>query len=329
MKCSGSGTEVSIIIHNGAVVHWGRSYAHLEAANVISTALLLRLATTHGIARFFYVTGGQPSIFKDEEETAVAQQYSSTDEGIIGYAQIKFVAEALVRRAARRHHHHDDQPSESPRFSMVSPGLVIGTPTEGVANADDYLWRLTAACIKIGVYDGDEANTSFNIADVGTVARTIIGAALGSNNFQHRQHYSAVEQIEGRMKWGQFWMVLRDMGYSLEPRASSGWLSLVLEDLDREREDHPLWPVAHMLQGEYSPRGGDDGSSGQDINKRNGDDGMGSNNVLDLRKAVMKSAEFLARLGHLPLSKDMVKNTEVEGLAEVETDTGAFSRSGL
>lgn len=60
----------------------------------------------------------------------------------------------------------------------MSPTLVVGTPGEGVANADDYFWRLVAACIRIGAYNEDDVEAWIPVYDVESAASTIISAAL-------------------------------------------------------------------------------------------------------------------------------------------------------
>lgn len=69
-------------------------------------------------------------MFHDEAEEDVARKLSAAD--ALGYSQTKFVAEAVVKQTALRHVSGD--------IAIISPGFVIGASTEGVANADDYVW---------------------------------------------------------------------------------------------------------------------------------------------------------------------------------------------
>lgn len=56
------------IIHNGAAVHWGQSYAALEAINVTLTVRLLVLVGVAPHTRFVYVTGGRMKVTQDEKD---------------------------------------------------------------------------------------------------------------------------------------------------------------------------------------------------------------------------------------------------------------------
>ncbi|KAF5524997.1 Nonribosomal peptide synthase atnA [Colletotrichum aenigma] len=134
------GSSIDIIIHNGAIVNWNKSYAALEAVNVLSTVQLTALAIRNPNLKFTYVSGGRQCRSADESDEDVARELSEA----MGYSQSKFVAEVLVKRAAER-----CSPGER-NIAVFRPGLIIGTPTEGVANTDDYIWRLTAASIYLG-----------------------------------------------------------------------------------------------------------------------------------------------------------------------------------
>lgn len=90
----------------------------------------------------------------------------------MGYSQTKFVAEAVIRRAALR------SPPGHSNISIIKPGLVIGTAQEGVANIDDYLWRLTAANIAIGAFDGAPAHEWLHLSDATTFARLVVDTAV-------------------------------------------------------------------------------------------------------------------------------------------------------
>lgn len=178
-----------VVIHNGATVHFGKSYAALEAVNVSSTVELLCLAPLTYQTRFVFVTGGREWTFEGSREEDMARELS--DNGPIGYEQTKFVAEALVKRAAQR-----SEPGLN-RFAIANPGLVIGTHTEGVANADDYIWRLAAACVRVGAYNADEAEVWVRVSDAAATATIIVEAALKPRRSVRRRHVG-----EGRNDMG-------------------------------------------------------------------------------------------------------------------------------
>ena len=197
--------EVDVVIYRGATVHWGMSYQALEAVNVGSTMELLRLVIAAPCMTFVHVTGGRESASDEEREKDVAEELSASN--ALGYNQTKFVAEVVVKRAAlcssRKH---------TPQcIPIVSPGCMVGTPTEGVANADDYIWRRVATSISIGVYNADEVDAWIPLTDAATTARVIIRNALSPIP------QSIVTQAAKGMPWSRFWVILGSMSYRLRP----------------------------------------------------------------------------------------------------------------
>lgn len=269
-----NGQEINVIIHNGASVHWTKSYQVLEAANVGSTTELLLLAVRHPQIQFLYVTGGRS--WDCHEELDVAKELSVPD--AIAYSQTKFVAEAVVRRAARR------VPSETNCLNVTNPGWVIGTPTEGYSNPEDYIWRLAAACIRIAAYNAADADGWLSISDVTTTATRIIDTALGTG----LEREAEKRPVNG-MTWKEFWTILTDLGYRLQPRGMPEWLDLVRADIEAAREDHPLWPLTHMIEGLQN----DERVAGRSL-------GKSGITPLRLKEAVRRSAQFLIGVGFLP-----------------------------
>ncbi|OQE00170.1 hypothetical protein PENVUL_c057G01069 [Penicillium vulpinum] len=260
-----SGQAVNLIIHSGATVHWTKSYEVLEAANVGSTIELLLLAVGLPRMRFLYVTGGRP--WNSYEELDVLKELSAVD--AIAYSQTKFVAEAVVRRAARR------SPSETNRLAVLNPGWVIGTPTEGFSNFNDYIWRLVATCIEIGAYNAAEADGWLTISDAATTATAIIDAALG----KMVDIVAEKPPVDG-MTWREFWAILEGMGYRLEARGMAEWLALVRADIEAS----------------------DKRVAGSSRDK-------GSSTPLPLKLAVSRSAEYLVKIGFLPAPSNQVQET--------------------
>jgi amino acid adenylation domain-containing protein/thioester reductase-like protein len=270
-----SGQAVDIIIHNGATVHWTKSYRALEAANVGSTMELLLLALGLPRMRFVYITGGRP--WDSHEELDVVKELSAAD--AVAYSQTKFVAEVVVKRGARR----------SPnRLAVLNPGWVIGTPTEGFSNADDYIWRLAATCTKINAYNADQADGWLFLSDVASTATAIVDTALGT-----KMEIVAEKHPVYGMTWREFWAILGGLGYRLKAKDMAEWLALVRADIEAASEKHPLWPLAHMIEGLQN----DERVASSSREKR-------GHAPLRLKVAVSKSAEFLVRAGFLPKPPD-------------------------
>ncbi|KAK1981583.1 non-ribosomal peptide synthetase [Colletotrichum cereale] len=285
------GQSFDVVIHNGAVVHWNKSYSALEAVNVGSTAQLLGLAIQHPSLRFAYVSGGRQWKRDSEPDEDVARELADS----MGYSQTKFVAEVLVKRAAER------CPSATRNIAVFRPGLIIGTPTEGLANLDDYVWRLTSANINIGAYNADDEGAWLHVSDAATTAAAVIQTALNPQSQAH-----AVKNQEDGMTWGAFWGLVQSAGYSIRPTPASEWLLAVRRDISKRQEAHPLWPLAHLL---------DDGSMEWGLHSNKPEDC-----ALRLKVAIRRNLEFLVQAGFLPA---------VELIAKTATEPGiAFRQSG-
>ncbi|KAI3009361.1 hypothetical protein CBS147346_2252 [Aspergillus niger] len=201
------GKAVEAIIHNGATVHWTKSYEALEAANVGSSIELLLVALRCPALRFVYITGGRP--WKAHEEGDVVAELSASD--AIPYSQTKLISEVVIRRAATRSLPGTFTSATPDKVAVINPGWVIGTPTEGYSNTTDYIWRLVATCVKLGVYNADDAEGWLSISDATTTAEEVLEAT-----FSTRSDILGDEYATHGMAWREFWAILEDMGYKLE-----------------------------------------------------------------------------------------------------------------
>ncbi|KAK1962683.1 amino acid adenylation domain-containing protein [Colletotrichum sublineola] len=265
------GQTFDVVIHNGAVVHWNKSYSALEAVNVGSTAQLLGIAIQHPSLRFAYVSGGRQWKSGPETDESIALELADS----IGYSQTKFVAEVLVKRAAER-----CLPTAR-NIAVFRPGLIIGTPTEGIANLNDYIWRLTSANINIGAYNAAHEDAWLHISDAATIAAAAIQTALNPQS----QAYAVKSQEDG-ITWGAFWRLLQLAGYDLRPTPASEWFPAIRNDLFERQEAHPLWPLAHLLE---------DGSLEWGVHISHPEDCP-----VQLKVAIRRNIDFLVRAGFLP-----------------------------
>lgn len=64
------------------------------------------------------------------------------------------------------------------RISMVKPGIIIGTATEGISNTDDFVWRLVAGACEAGAFVDGEQDAVVSLAGADQVAQRIIHACL-------------------------------------------------------------------------------------------------------------------------------------------------------
>ncbi|TLD19242.1 hypothetical protein PspLS_09963 [Pyricularia sp. CBS 133598] len=254
-----SNGEIEAVIHNGAVVHWHLAYDDVRAANVDSTLDLLS-ALTRGPSpppRFVYVSGGY---FGTANETD--DQIMDLLQNAGGYAQTKFISETLVRRygISRQQARHESS-SVLPRCVVVKPGLIVGDIDHGVCNLDDFLWRVVAAAVRVGGYNADEAsdpNAWLLVAGSDQVATAVIDSCIsptppGSpvNKSGDRASPSSLSSqirfVDG-IPVGELWRLLsEELGYQLRPMARDEWMQALKEDLEKQKQGHPLFPVAEFL----------------------------------------------------------------------------------
>lgn len=232
--------RIHAIIHNGATVNWNAEFSTLKAANVDSTLeLLSAVNSAPSILKFVFVSGGQ------QHDSERSHQPSALDGTALstGYAQSKFLSELLVRDFARASPHH------ASRVAVVKPSYIIGPASTGIANIEDYIWRLVAACVDISAYNASDTGHLY-ISDVATVAATIVSACCDP------VLTPGFVSVADGLPVAAFWKVLtHDLGYALQPLLQDEWLAAVHADVEVQREAHPLWPLLHTLEMEHGRLG--------------------------------------------------------------------------
>lgn len=234
-QISGTSTlaKIDAIIHNGAVVNWHADYEKLKNANVRSVLDLLQASVeSRHQPRFVFVSGGVAVDMDGDPDTVAEEMHRS-----IGYCQTKYVAETVVYRLAAM------LPSSQNRFSVIKPGMIIGTATEGVANLDDFLWRFVATAAKIQLYPKDAEPGFVAVSDGGLVAsRTLDQITAG--NIASYVNLSGEYGMRASDFWGQ---VNSELDTPCRPAEWNAWLEKALADMNQTGESHPLWPVQHFI----------------------------------------------------------------------------------
>lgn len=276
-------SNVDAIIHNGASVRWNADYYALEAANVLSTLeLLITVTESSRRPKFIYVSGGRD--FGDElSESEIAIKLAPLD----GYSQSKFVSELLVKRFAQRHACCGHGPS------IIKPGLIIGTATEGIANIDDFLWRFVAASVRIKAYSQPNKDAWLWVAGADRVAESVVSELLNS-----KQDASDVTvSVSDGATMQEFWDILNERtGYNLRPLPSPEYMNLLHQDVAAQEEAHPLWPVMHLLR-----------SEGNLESKKPSAHAISAEASRRAKATIAKNIEFLAGIGFLLNPTDVSK----------------------
>ncbi|KAF7588050.1 hypothetical protein BBP40_006219 [Aspergillus hancockii] len=268
-----SAYTVHAIIHVGAAVNWNAGYDVLRAANVDSTVDLVQAALMNPAQpRLVYISGGH-TWNPNDDDSSLALQLSSGN----GYSQSKFVAEMVVKYFAAKS-------GRQGQFSIIKPGLIIGTPEEGVANADDYLWRLAAAAVDIQAYNADCDKAWLTVTSSARVAEETVQNALCTSSDTERIVY-----ITDGVTVSEFWSLLRDrLQYPLVPLSQDSWILKMQQSIDGREENHPLWPVKEIFN-ETQGRLGTEPTAVIDVEHRKA----------HVKAAICKSIEFLVDVGFI------------------------------
>lgn len=195
--------------------------------------------------KFVYVSGGRD--FGDEaEDSTVAANLAPLD----GYSQSKFVAEVLVKHSAQQ------KMKTNHRLSIIKPGLIIGTADEGIANIDDFMWRLAAGAASIKSYPEPDIGDWLCVSSAERVAGALIDSFLQPAEEIHRDassntSSSIITTISDGITMSDFWTILNaKLNHQLQPLPFRDWLELLRKDVESQKETHPVWPVFHVLERE-------------------------------------------------------------------------------
>ncbi|KAH8695281.1 putative alpha-aminoadipate reductase Lys2 [Talaromyces proteolyticus] len=240
--------EVSIIIANGATVHWVKRYQEMMAANVLSTMEAMSLANIGKPKVFTFVSS--TSVLDTDHYVSLSEKQLSTGESAIsedddllgsrrklgtGYGQTKWVSEQLVREAGRR----------GLRGSVIRPGYILGSSETGVCNTDDFLIRLLKGSIQL--HSRPRIINTVNSVPVDHVARVVVAAALNPLETVKVIHVTG----HPRLRMNEYLSLLEYYGYEVPEISYDSWK----QDLERyvsaggqekDQEQHALMPLFHF-----------------------------------------------------------------------------------
>jgi thioester reductase-like protein len=218
--------EIGRVAHCAAAVDWAHRYDALRAANVVGTIELLRFASV-GSRKAFHFVSSISACYSTRGGKRIRETDAAADPpGIhLGYAQTKWVGEALVREAGAR----------GLPIAIYRPDLVAGHGITGVANTDDFLARLVKGCIELGL--APDIAWRVDACPVDFVAQAIVRlAGADAPNVAH-----LVNARSGRWMEAVLWMNLQ--GYRLRAVPYREWARAVEERACDA--SHPL----HALRG--------------------------------------------------------------------------------
>nr|CEG03510.1 unnamed protein product [Fusarium acuminatum CS5907] len=272
---------INTIIHNGALVRYDLCYDKLKAVNVLATVDILQVMNSSSCAiNFVYISGGQRLNPAQElsEALRISQAAKST-----GYSQSKLVSELIVSRVA-----DEFRKVRGHRLRVIRPGYIIGSPTKGLANTRDYIWRLVAGAVDAGIRSSGHDDEWMFVCDVEQVAQRIVsssGILFPSTKPTQDNHVTTImDGIYLRDLWE---LLCQELQCHLDPLNSSEWWSRLRNVVEQQGDGHPLWPLHFLLDQ-------DQGAFTCDWKSITSDD-----NRFLVKKAIQKNISYLKQTGFL------------------------------
>lgn len=241
--------EVDVVIHNGATVHWVKTYQDMMASNVISTIDAMELCNEGKPKIFAFISS--TSVLDTDHYVKLSEQQISTGQNAIseeddmlgsriglstGYGQTKWVSEQLVRAAGKR----------GLLGSVIRPGYILGDSDTGVCNTDDFLIRMLKGCIQLSARP--RIINTVNSVPVNHVARVVVGAAL--NPLPGGVH---VVHVTGhpRLRMNEYLSLLEFYGYDVPEVSYDSWKDQLERHVsaggqEKDQEQHALMPLYHF-----------------------------------------------------------------------------------
>ena len=276
--------SIHAIVHNGAKVHYSSDYETLKAVNVISTLELLQI-TAHAshISTLVYVSGGErPNSTASDASSASLDHLVDAS----GYTQTKIVSEQLVRKCV------DHAAFKKISLRVVKPGYIIGSKHKGIANQNDFIWRLVAGCIEIAAYNRDEAGHWLFIADVDRVADSVTKGVIDDGNDDEPRSGKCpsglhVDRVLDGLRFSELWDVVAEVyGMAFKALGQEEWMSRLRDKVLEKGDTHLLFPLLHVLER-------DGGCIGEEASPMAATPGV--------KEVVEKNVRYLIGVGFLPI----------------------------
>ncbi|KAI8177502.1 Nonribosomal peptide synthase atnA [Colletotrichum sp. SAR 10_76] len=209
------------------------------------------------------------------------------------YSQTKFVSEILVARFAQRL----ARAGHGSLVSIVKPGLIMGSSSDGISNTDDFLWRVTASALDIGLRVDEEPGSWIAAAGVDLVAKIILDSCL----LQPADCGASVsKKILSGVSLGDYWkIVTEETGRVTEPSDAKNWLGALQCEVEGKGPGHRMWPVMHFVEDKG-------GILGQPLGAMTAEDQAEHQAVV--RKALRKSLQYLVAIGYMSISRTSSEN---------------------
>ncbi|KAF0325623.1 Nonribosomal peptide synthase atnA [Colletotrichum sp. SAR11_59] len=262
------------------------NYQALIPANTLSTVQLLTAVARACASRpvgFTYVSAGHLSTSPDNVNE-VAEELKSCP----AYSQTKFVSEIFVARFAQRL----AQAGHGSLVSIVKPGLIMGSSSDGISNTDDFLWHVTASALDIGLRVDEDCDSWMAAAGVDLVAKIILDSCLPQSTDCGA---SVSKKILSGVSLGDNWdIIAKETGRVTEPSDAKNWLGTLQCEVEGKGPGHRMWPVMHLIEDKG-------GILGKPLSAMTAEDQDEHQAVV--RKALRKRLQYLVAIGYMDTSR--------------------------
>jgi amino acid adenylation domain-containing protein/thioester reductase-like protein len=258
-------TQIDVIYHNGAFVNFTYPYSQLQAANVLGTQEILRLAAqikvkpVHFISTIGVVGAADSALEIIREDTPINRSENIDS----GYTQSKWVAEKLVTIAGDR---------KIP-ISIYRPGRICGHSKTGVCNIDDHTFRMIRGCIQLGSVPNHE--TMVNLTPVDYASQAIVYLSQQQASLGKVFHLINPQPLP----WGEVVNSIISFGYSLKRLDYTQWRSQLLREVERSPEN-ALYPLIGTLTDSESQNTSVEDSPNQQIDMQNTLSGLAETTII-------------------------------------------------
>ncbi|KUM57266.1 hypothetical protein ACN42_g9924 [Penicillium freii] len=238
LELSGAGgpnTSIDAIIHSGATVNFYHSYDMLRAVNMISTYQLLALASSSpSLKQFVYIsTAPWVDVDHSDFDTSVLPLTLKVSNG---YVWTKLAAERMLFQAAM------SEQRASYHTLILKAGFIIGNAESGIANVDDFLWRVVAGCVSIGCFPEEPDSNLIYISSLDGLATAVTQTIYSSD------HTGLSKLRSPTLSTRQFWQAVNAaLPNPLVARPVKEWQAEIYARIEELGSQHQISPVLHMV----------------------------------------------------------------------------------
>jgi amino acid adenylation domain-containing protein/thioester reductase-like protein len=229
--------KIDVIYHSGAWVNIAYPYSVLKASNVLGTQEILRLASIIKTKPVHYVS--TVDVYSSLENESIISLESEASIGPLnhlysGYAQSKYVAEQLVRKASER----------GIPVTIYQPSNIFSFDINGIIDPSSFVGLMIKGCIQMGIAPNFLA--ILNLVSVEYASQKIFD-------------FSKTEKMTGKVfkvlnsdsiKWEDLINKINGFGYSVKMESYENWYSSLVK-ISHSDSRNVLSPLVNIFANKH------------------------------------------------------------------------------